>query len=668
MKKLFLFVFFIFSLRSVASHIVGGEIQMTHLSGNQYNINLLLYFDEHNGSPSSKDPQLIAKIFRNSNNVYISDLYLILINEKIIDNSQSDCLTGSFAVSQLTYSATMTLDPEIYSDPGGYYIAWERCCRNFNISNIYSSDPNTGGQAAGATFFLQFPPVTKNGDPFENSSPVFKEPTIDVACTNRIFFVDFSATDPDGDSLVYSIATPLSTHSSEALPIIGPKPYPEVVWRDPFNLQHIMSGNPDLSISKKGLITVVPSYLGEFVFSITCEEYRDGIKIGEVRRDYEILVQDCNPGGVAPVIKAKSLSGSYSDAELNVSFDNEVTDLERCIKVSVEDGDIFTTSSSTQQISIQAIPIGFDQDISGFLPEITTLTIDQENPVAEFSICFDRCSPIESNDFTIGIVAYDNGCSIALTDTIKVNISLALSPGCKFQTIDFPAIPDRTFGDDPFPLNATSSSGLPVNFLTADESLASITSSIVSLHKSGRATITATQSGDETYRSAPSVKRSFCINPTAPVITLGSSNNDLLIISNNEEGNLWYKNGILLAETIDNKILITDETASYTVRAITDDCVSTESNTILIAGVNDKSVSNTAEVYPNPADNFVVFRLPGNATNKRIDIFGINGNSSATISVDEEIFSFNIGHFPSGVYFAKIRNGNGLTVKKIFKK
>ena len=74
------------------------------------------------------------------------------------------------------------------------------------------------GQSAGQTFYLEFPPVIKDGQPFINSSPSLFPPLNDYACPRKPYYVDFAGVDDDGDSLVYSLVTPLSTHSSDPFP------------------------------------------------------------------------------------------------------------------------------------------------------------------------------------------------------------------------------------------------------------------------------------------------------------------------------------------------------------------------------------------------------------------------------------------------------------------
>ena len=75
------------------------------------------------------------------------------------------------------------------------------------------------------------------------------------------------------------------------------------------------------------------------------------------------------------------------------------------------------------------------------------------------------------------------------------------------QGLLFDPLPDRSFGEPPFTVSASASSGLPVSF-TASGSCA-VSGDQVSLTGVGLCTLTASQAGDEAYQPAPEVSRDF---------------------------------------------------------------------------------------------------------------------------------------------------------------
>lgn len=434
MKKVILWLLCLVAFPAAASHIVGGEFEIVHLSGDSYRINLILYFDELNGSIGARDAKVDARIFRKRDNALMMDVFLPFATQTPVGYTQPACSNGEIVTSKIVYTNVVRLTAQQFSDAQGYYLVWERCCRNYTITNIYSDNPVVGGRYAGQTFYLEFPPVTKDGEPFINSSPRLFPPLNDYACPRRPYYVDFAGVDDDGDSLVYSIVTPLNTKTADALPLPDlrprPRPYPVVNYRPPFNENNIMAGMPDLKVSRDGFLTVTPTMVGLFVFAVRCEEYRDGVKIGELRRDFQMLVVDgCEPADPPQILGKKLTDASFSyDEQMNVSFANDVADPDRCIQVEVSDPDALRAEDGfTENVKIRAIPLGFKKDISGILPSITSATL-VNGSTKTFEICFDQCPLAGNGPFQVGIVAYDDACSLPLSDTLTVTVNIQPPP------------------------------------------------------------------------------------------------------------------------------------------------------------------------------------------------------------------------------------------------
>lgn len=438
-KRLLITIFFALSSISFASHIVGGEFELLHISGNTYRLNVIIYFDVVNGNPGALDQEVVARIFRKMDDSHIRIVNIPLIGQQRVDYFQPDCSNGEVVTDRIVYSTTIILDPSIYNDPQGYYIAWERCCRNYFIDNIKSVDvtafPETPDYA-GQTFYLEFPPVIdEEGEPFINSSPQLFPPLNDYACPNRPYWVDFAGTDIDGDSLVYSLVPPLNTHAGIAVVqdafgnYLGanPGPYPEVKWENGFGLDNILGGNPDLAISEDGFLTVTPVKEGLYVFAVLCEEFRDEKKIGEVRRDFQMLVVDQCPVADPPVVRGKKLSdvGFSNSNSIEVTFSNSVLDIDRCIQVNVSDLDASKLGDNyTEEVFISAIPLNFKEDVGVVLPENFRATL-LNGSTKVFDICFPECpfiDPKESDYFELAIVAYDDACALPLTDSLYVRV------------------------------------------------------------------------------------------------------------------------------------------------------------------------------------------------------------------------------------------------------
>jgi len=87
------------------------------------------------------------------------------------------------------------------------------------------------------------------------------------------------------------------------------------------------------------------------------------------------------------------------------------------------------------------------------------------------------------------------------------------------QTISFDAIADKVFGDSPFALNATASSGLAVSFEVVSGA-ASISGIMLTITGTGQIMVRASQSGDGTFNPAPVIEQSFTVAKAEQTITI----------------------------------------------------------------------------------------------------------------------------------------------------
>jgi len=80
---------------------------------------------------------------------------------------------------------------------------------------------------------------------------------------------------------------------------------------------------------------------------------------------------------------------------------------------------------------------------------------------------------------------------------------------------------EDTFGVAPITLAATASSGLPVTFSRLSGP-ASLIGNVLTITGAGTVVVSANQTGNDTYESAPQVTRTLVVNPVTPTITWAS--------------------------------------------------------------------------------------------------------------------------------------------------
>lgn len=104
------------------------------------------------------------------------------------------------------------------------------------------------------------------------------------------------------------------------------------------------------------------------------------------------------------------------------------------------------------------------------------------------------------------------------TDVVTEDITLYAKWNDPRQSITFPAIAEKGYGDAPFELNATATSGLPVAYEALTSNI-TINGTTVTITGMGLATIRATQTGNADYNPATPVEVSFNIGKGTQTIT-----------------------------------------------------------------------------------------------------------------------------------------------------
>ncbi|MGZ3899496.1 MAG: PKD domain-containing protein [Bacteroidia bacterium] len=297
MKKRFLYlaIFACLFTKVFSYHIVGGELIYDYLGGGNYKITLKVYRDcFSSGAPfdgvANAAPALITAYDGSGNLIGAYDIGAPTITN-IPPTINNPCIQppGGICVEEGIYTYTLNLPLKA----GGYYLIYQRCCRNSTILNLVA--PNSQG----STYYTFIPGpevVAVNNSPrYKNFPPIF-------ICNNVNFTFDHSATDPDGDQLVYSLCPPFQglDQNCPALGYSGcpteapPPPYQNVSYISPYNGGYPIASSPAFSINPTtGLLTGKPNLLGQFVVGVCVQEIRNGVVINTHYRDFQFNVVSC---------------------------------------------------------------------------------------------------------------------------------------------------------------------------------------------------------------------------------------------------------------------------------------------------------------------------------------------------------------------------------------
>lgn len=410
MRKLILTLFsvIITQIHALTFHIVGGEMEVIHIEDYRYRFNLIQYFDRAQSTNPGPDFSVTVYIFRNSDHSLVRTETLILTSEDEVSYTNPECAIGSLLTTKVIYTTEVYLEPEIFNEKEGYYVTWERCCRNTSITNIV----NPGLQ--GMTYALDFPPVIRNGKRFINSSPQLFPPLSDYACVNQLYYTDFAGVDADGDSLVYSLQRPLNSSSGVALPIPQPKPYIDLFYANGSDENNIIPGNPTLRIDDEGFLTVKPTNPGLFVFSVLVEEYRDQEKIGELRRDFQMLVLDgCDPP-TPPEAQVRMPGETEFYNEIDII--NYSAAEEKCFEFLVID-------EAGENVTLTAEGVNFDDEVSDIF-SLTSGSINGSTDTLRVEVCISDCPYLQNEPYIIDLIASDNACPLPQRDTVRMTFNV----------------------------------------------------------------------------------------------------------------------------------------------------------------------------------------------------------------------------------------------------
>jgi hypothetical protein len=282
MKKIYFSILALLCFLSVsATHIVGGTITYESLGNDEYKIRLELYRDCDDGNPQAPfdDPAYVA----------IFDIAGVLTANVSIDFSGiSDTITyglpigcwniANTCVEKTVYEGTI----ELPATAGGYTIAYQRCCRQIEIDNLIHP------VETGMTLH------THIATEFQNAGPGFNKDIPCMAFVGVPFSFDASATDADGDSLVYELKTPFTGGSlANPQPIpASPPPFEIVSYILPqFSEGNMLGGNSSFTIDPEtGEMTAIPVFEGEFQTGYLVKEFKGGQHFGTTYKEFVVDV------------------------------------------------------------------------------------------------------------------------------------------------------------------------------------------------------------------------------------------------------------------------------------------------------------------------------------------------------------------------------------------
>ena len=467
-----LFFLLFLDVHLFASHIVGGDFSITMTtnvgSGAYYNIKLRLYRDHINANAGVSMPfSAQVGIYDASTHANVTTLLLSKTNPTLSFVALGDACYPPDSVDVVYEEGIFQSSNPILlpNNSNGYYIQYENFARNAIITNL--SNP----ASTGITILAIIPDPSIG----QNSSPDFGVYPADAYfCLGKIKTFNFPVTDPDGDSLVFSLVRPLngSINGGGTAPGSGSYPYYSAcTWANvpntnppQYNLNNIVGGLVPMTIDPvTGLITAAPTQIGYYVFAVRVEEYRNGVKLGEVRRDIQYATETC-PVANSPQISVNTeLANTSNVIELDAYVDELI-----CFDVEVSVLD----TSSNDTVFLQINSSNFDLLNNYITPSTLGSNVayyNWENVAGDTNVF--TLPQLQSNGylFSVGQIplryCWEPPC-MALNDTINIDITSYTTTCAGMIQEDNELVVYIKYNPQPINLNVPSSMTLTLDSVT----------------------------------------------------------------------------------------------------------------------------------------------------------------------------------------------------------
>jgi len=271
------------------------------------------------------------------------------------------------------YKRNKYVGTHTFPGPGIYVIVVEDPNRNLGVSNI----PNSVN-----TIFSISTTMLINSELGTNNTPVLTQPPVDKAAVGQIFVHNPGAYDPDGDSLSYKLTT---CRAENGEPIEG------YTLPDASNSLTIDEITGDL-------VWDTPVYAGVYNIAMLIEEWRSGVKIGQIIRDMQIEVYESN--NTPPKVHADDIC-IEADSLLRYNF--TATDADNDFIILSANGAPFEIPGSSASFSHSLSAPGYAEG------EFTWQT---------------QCNYVRKQPYTLNIKAEDDSSPVSLADINNLNISI----------------------------------------------------------------------------------------------------------------------------------------------------------------------------------------------------------------------------------------------------
>ncbi len=334
--------------------------------------------------------------------IKLQDIPVFLTDSLVIEPElPSNCAVGQ---GLCAVKGTFTGQVDVPLNFGGLHLYYHMCCRNLDIDNL--NNPN----GTGIGYYAFVPPPLVN-----NSSPVFLGlPTPFLCIGDTATFLN-TASDPDGDQLIFSFEEPYNSQNFGGGIIPPPAtlnwPVNEVTYNAGFSLaQPFGAGGYAFINGATGLTRYMAPLQGNYVVAVEVKEYRNGQLIGRIRRDLQLQSIPCPPN--ATPAATTPIAASYT-----VQAGDQL-----CIDFAFNDAD-------GDSLLLQAAGTIFDGNLVN-PPATIGSPVEGDGSVSTQFCWSTACDQGQDQPYLFSVSVTDNGCPpLTLDVVVQVQVLPFVVPG-----------------------------------------------------------------------------------------------------------------------------------------------------------------------------------------------------------------------------------------------
>ena len=391
------FIYFVSIPTTYATHAAGMDISFECIARNStsdfYKITVSFYRDCNNtAAPGSLDIEYSC-----GNNLFFSETMLLSAGPTYITPTCTQSGTPCSGTSSLVeieeykYEKLITLD---HCDDWVFTV----CIQNRNNAITTIAQPGNEQLCVQAEL---------NNLNFCNNSPTFTEYPAPYICVNEPFCYNNGAFDVDGDSLVYSLVTPLGYD-------FGTGTISNVQFLPGYSVANPISGTTTFDPSSGNLcMTANTTDIG--IVAMKISEYRNGVFIGSVIRDIQIIILPCTT--VPPVLSG--FNGFPANVTNSTSLDDSLNlcaDFGDTISFTI-DASIGSSNNKIMSWSgLASTPAATFDIVNNF----------SNNPTGTF-LWVPQSSDVVNSPFSFNITVQDDACPINNVFSYTYTITLSSS-------------------------------------------------------------------------------------------------------------------------------------------------------------------------------------------------------------------------------------------------